>query len=64
MKTILLTFDYELFLGVRNTSSGAVEDCLIEPSNWILEVLSKHKITDAVFFVDTLHLVKLKDRPG
>ena len=56
-KKILITFDYELFLGKR---SGSVNKCLIQPTNRLLEVLEKNKIT-AIFFVDLTYLVKLNN---
>ncbi|MDD2635207.1 MAG: polysaccharide deacetylase family protein [Bacteroidales bacterium] len=56
-KEILLTFDYEMFLGNR---SGSVDKCLIDPTDKLLGVLSKHKIK-AVFFVDTTYLLKLEE---
>jgi peptidoglycan/xylan/chitin deacetylase (PgdA/CDA1 family) len=55
-KFILLTFDYELFLGER---SGTVENCLIIPTQQILEVL--HRLNaKAVFFIDTIYIHYLK----
>lgn len=56
-KYILITFDYELFLGKR---SGSVDKCVIEPTQKILDVLSPYKAR-AVFFVDTAWLVRLKE---
>lgn len=56
-KNILLTFDYELFLGQR---SGSVDNCLIRPTNKILEVLKRHG-AKAVFFIDTTYLYRLKE---
>jgi hypothetical protein len=56
-KQILLTFDYELFLG---PSSGTAENCLIKPTEKLLEVLSSTK-SNAIFFVDILYLYRLKD---
>lgn len=55
-KNLLITFDYELFLGRR---SGTVEKCLIKPTNLILDVFKKNKIKNAVFFVDTTFILKL-----
>lgn len=57
MKNLLITFDYELFLG---TKSGTPEKCMIEPTNAILKVLEKHACK-AVFFVDTTYLYRLKN---
>jgi hypothetical protein len=54
---LLLTFDYELFLGDR---SGTPERCLIQPTNTLLEILKRHQ-AKAIFFVDALYLKKLKD---
>lgn len=56
-KSLLFTFDYELFLGKR---SGSVERCVIEPTRKLLDIFSANKITQAIFFVDTTWLCKLK----
>ncbi|HOV11255.1 MAG TPA: polysaccharide deacetylase family protein [Bacteroidales bacterium] len=56
-KNILLTFDYELFLGQR---SGSIDNCLIRPTNKILEVLKRHG-AKAVFFIDTTYLYRLEE---
>ncbi len=56
-KNILLTFDYELFLGRR---SGSVDNCLIRPTNKILEVLKRHG-AKAIFFIDTTYLFRLQE---
>jgi len=58
-KQLLLTFDYELFLGVK---SGSVNACLIEPTTLLLGVLEKYKIKRAIFFVDTSYLITLMAR--
>lgn len=58
-KNLLITFDYELFLGSR---SGTVDNCLIKPTNLIVDVLKKHKIKNAIFFVDTTYLLRLKQQ--
>jgi hypothetical protein len=57
---IVLTFDYELFLG-RN--SGSVENCLIAPTKEILHRIREHAAT-ALFFVDAtyLHLIETSDK--
>lgn len=57
-KKLLLTFDYELFLGAR---SGTVDNCIIIPTKKVLEILEFHKITNAIFFVDTTYLSTLKN---
>jgi len=56
MKTILLTFDYELSLGNK---SGTVKNCMILPTNLILDLLKKHN-AKAIFFVDTTYLLQLE----
>lgn len=56
-KYLLITFDYELFLGPR---SGSIKECLIEPTEKLLAVLNKKNI-HAIFFVDTTYLIKLKE---
>jgi hypothetical protein len=58
-KNILITFDYELFLGVR---SGTVDNCIIRPTNQIIALLEKQKLTKALFFVDTTYLMRLAER--
>lgn len=56
-KNILFTFDYELFLGSK---SGSVLNCLINPTNLILETFNQFNIKNAIFFVDTVYLMRLK----
>jgi hypothetical protein len=56
-KLLLITFDYELFLGER---SGSVMDCLVMPTLTILRCLKKHDFK-AYFFVDTVYLLRLKE---
>jgi peptidoglycan/xylan/chitin deacetylase (PgdA/CDA1 family) len=60
MKTILFTFDYELFLGLR---SGSVKHCMIDPTRQLLELFRKYGFK-AVFFVDTTHLYRLEEIAG
>ena len=56
-KTLLFTFDYELFLGKR---SGNVLDSVITPTQEVLNILNEYSIR-AIFFVDTTWLIKLKE---
>jgi hypothetical protein len=56
-KSILLTFDFELFLGER---SGSVQKCMIEPTKELLKCIDKHKMS-TIFFVDTLYLYRLNE---
>lgn len=55
-KNILITFDYELFLGAR---SGKPEECMIVPTNAILKSLEPFGVK-AIFFVDTTYLITLE----
>jgi len=56
-KDILLTFDYELFLGKR---SGSVNKCLLTPTDKIRALLNKYNLK-AIFFIDTTYLFRLKN---
>ncbi|MBL7929421.1 MAG: hypothetical protein JNL47_08160 [Bacteroidia bacterium] len=56
-KYLILTYDYELFLGRR---SGTVAQCQIIPTEKTLSILKKHQ-AKAIFFTDTLQLVRLKE---
>lgn len=55
-KNLLLTFDYELFLGAR---SGTPSDCLLVPTGRLQEISGRYPLK-IIFFVDTLYLLKLK----
>lgn len=55
---LLLTFDYELFLGKR---SGTVSRCMIEPTKHIQKLLKRYNCR-AVFFIDTTFLMTLKSK--
>lgn len=57
-KNILFTFDYELFLGQR---SGSVSKCCIEPTDQLIQLFDQFEIRHAIFFVDTTHLLRLKE---
>ena len=56
LKKVLLTFDYELFMGSR---SGTVDNCLLRPTSEILDILKKNN-GKAIFFIDTTFLSLLK----
>ncbi|MBL7920227.1 MAG: hypothetical protein JNJ40_07915 [Bacteroidia bacterium] len=56
LKNLLITFDYELFLGSK---SGTAKNCIIEPTNSILDLLNKYNIKKSLFFVDTVYLMRL-----
>ena len=56
-KNILLTFDFELFLGER---SGSVDNCLIKPTLELKKIIDRYELS-TVFFVDTLYLHRLKE---
>jgi hypothetical protein len=53
---VVITFDYELFLGV---DSGTAEKCIFKPVNYILEAFEKYN-GKGIFFVDTTYLLTLK----
>ena len=55
MQKVILTFDYELFLG---TKSGTVQNSIIKPTNEIIKLLKKYN-AKAIFFVDTTYLLTL-----
>ncbi len=55
---VLLTFDYELFLGKR---SGTVENCILFPTNHLLSLFKKHNFSGAIFFIDTTYIKKLSE---
>lgn len=57
-KKILLTFDYEPFLGKK---SGSVSKCVIEPTNVLISIMDKYN-AKGIFFVDMLYLLNLKSR--
>ncbi|MCF8296646.1 MAG: hypothetical protein K9J13_03795 [Saprospiraceae bacterium] len=57
MKKIILTIDYELFFGAE---SGSVQDCLIEPTKRLLEILRKNDSTMTVYW-DIMHFIKLEE---
>jgi peptidoglycan/xylan/chitin deacetylase (PgdA/CDA1 family) len=56
-KLLLITFDYELFLGER---SGIVKECLIDPTDKLLACLGKYAFK-ALFFIDTVYILRLKE---
>jgi peptidoglycan/xylan/chitin deacetylase (PgdA/CDA1 family) len=59
-KLLLITFDYELFLGER---SGTVQECLILPTDGLLDCLEKYHFK-AVFFIDTVYMLRLREMAG
>ncbi len=56
-RNLLITFDYELFLGSR---SGQPDGCVLRPTKLLSEVMSRHKAR-GVFFVDTTYLLTLRE---
>lgn len=56
-KNLLITFDYELFLGMR---SGQPEDCILQPTSALMAILGQYNVK-GIFFVDTTYLCKLKE---
>lgn len=55
-KHLLLTFDYELFLG---ENSGTPENCLLKPTEKLLNTFRDIPVR-MIFFVDTTYLIQLK----
>ncbi len=56
-KNLLLTFDYELFLGIK---SGSVDRCMIEPTDALIHILDKYALK-SIFFVDATYLHFLRE---
>jgi hypothetical protein len=54
---IFLTFDYELFFG---ENPGTVRKCMIEPTDALRSIASKHDVR-LVFFVDVGYLLRAKE---
>jgi hypothetical protein len=57
MKDVILTYDYELFLGTR---SGTIDNCLIRPVNEINKILQEHNAL-CEYFIDSTYLLFLKN---
>ncbi|MGB2551770.1 GNAT family N-acetyltransferase [Campylobacter sp. MOP51] len=57
LKTIFLTFDYELFFG---QDSGTLDNSILKPTNDLLEVLRECGIV-ATFYVDAIYIERLLD---
>ena len=57
MKSVHITFDYELFFGIN---AGTVENSIIKPTELIIELMKKYNAT-ATFFVDYLMIVKMQN---
>jgi hypothetical protein len=55
MKKIILTIDYELYLGDK---TGSVKECMIEPTDRLLDILDINDSKMTVFW-DILHFYKL-----
>ncbi len=56
-KDILLTIDYELFLGNK---SGSVDNTLIKPTKYFLEKIKEYNDVSVIFFVDACYLYRLR----
>ena len=59
-RNVLLTFDYEPFLGAK---SGTAERCMLKPTDSLRAVMNKYH-AKGVFFVDTLYILNLKQQPS
>jgi hypothetical protein len=56
-KHVILTFDYEVFLG---SQTGTIRKSVIDPTNRVLSILRKHN-AKGIFFVDATWLLFLRD---
>lgn len=56
-KDVILTFDYEVFLG---SQTGTITNCVIRPTQYVLEILKQNN-SKAIFFVDATWLLFLKE---
>jgi hypothetical protein len=56
-KNAIITFDYEVFLGQE---TGTIKNCVIRPTQRIIEVLKQNN-AKAIFFVDATWLLFLKE---
>ncbi len=56
-KNTIITFDYEVALGLK---TGTIENCVIKPTELILKIL-KGNSAKAIFFVDVTWLLFLKE---
>ncbi|KAA3703073.1 polysaccharide deacetylase family protein, partial [Bacteroides salyersiae] len=54
---ILITLDYELFMGKK---TGSVESCLLSPMNSFISMLDRYGIK-ATIFVDAAYLLRLSE---
>jgi hypothetical protein len=59
MKKIVLTFDYEPFLGAK---SGSAKKCILDPTEALRVIMTKYN-AKAIFFVDVLYLLNLRKYP-
>ncbi|MGB6241449.1 MAG: hypothetical protein WBF69_03085 [Castellaniella sp.] len=59
-RTVVLTYDYELFFN----RSGTVSRCLLEPTNHILKLARQYGGMASTFFVDATHLLRCRDTNG
>lgn len=57
MKTLLFTFDYELYLG---NDTGTVQNCLIKPTHRLIDIFKKYGIS-GTFFVDGAYIFKMHE---
>lgn len=56
-KNAIITIDYEVFLGQE---TGTIENCILNPTKSILNILKEEK-AKAIFFVDATWLLFLKE---
>ncbi len=56
-KDIIITFDYEVFLG---NNIGTIQNCVIKPTQYVLEILKVNN-AKSIFFVDAPWLLFIKE---
>lgn len=56
-KNVILTFDYEVFLGEQ---TGTIDNCVLKPTQQLLKILEQNN-AKAIFFVDATWLLFLKE---
>jgi hypothetical protein len=56
-KNVILTFDYEVFLGQQ---TGTIDNCVLKPTKQLLKILKQNN-AKAIFFVDASWLLFLKE---
>lgn len=61
LKHLIFTFDYELFLG---SNSGTAEECVLDPTQRVMDILLQYGCNKPLFFVDTLWIYRELQDPA